>query len=131
MKKRSSVKIGLTELMEKWRKRKRGHFAVYTREGERFVLPLEYLNHPIFQVLLEMAEEEFGTTVCGPLRVPCEEVLLKHIVMLVKRNLSGHDDGDGDGDDDTEKAIVASMRTCKGASISSLLPLFRGHSLII
>ncbi|WOL10768.1 auxin-induced protein 15A [Canna indica] len=30
------------------------------RQGrkKKFVVPLEYLDHPIFQVLLEMAEEE-------------------------------------------------------------------------
>ncbi|CAE5958055.1 unnamed protein product [Arabidopsis arenosa] len=114
--------------MEKWRKCKKGHFAVYTREGRRFVLPLDYLKHPIFQVLLEMAEEEFGSTICGPLQVPCDGGLMDHILMLLRnRNLSDHDD---DGGDDGVKKMnqdVSPMSTsCKGASsVSYFFPLFR------
>jgi hypothetical protein len=115
--------------MEKWRKCKKGHFAVYTREGRRFVLPLDYLKHPIFQVLLEMAEEEFGSTICGPLQVPCDGGLMDHILMLLRnKSLSDHDD-DG-GDDGVKKTMnqdVSPMSTsCKGASsVSYFFPLFR------
>ncbi|KAF3596010.1 hypothetical protein DY000_02020143 [Brassica cretica] len=56
MKKGSCKSLKLTNMMEKWRCKK-GHFSVYNREGRGFVLPLDYLKHPIFQVLLEMAEE--------------------------------------------------------------------------
>ncbi|CAH8258328.1 unnamed protein product [Arabidopsis lyrata] len=115
MKKLYSKGIRLSELMEKWR-RKRGYFAVYTNEGKRFVLPLDYLNHRMLQVLLEMAEDEFGTTIDGPLKVPCDGSLLDHIIMLVRRSKS-HDY------DDVEKSSTSS--SCKGASISSL---FRGQS---
>ena len=65
---------------------KGGHFAVYTKEGKRFVVPLCYLNHPIFRVLLEMAEEEFGSTVHGPLKVPCEEELMNYILCFLRKN---------------------------------------------
>ncbi|CAH8252965.1 unnamed protein product [Arabidopsis lyrata] len=130
LKKRSCSRLRLTDLMEKWRKCKKGHFAVYTREGRRFVLPLDYLKHPIFQVLLEMAEEEFGSTICGPLQVPCDGGLMDHILMLLRnRNLSDHDD-DG-GDDGVKKKTmnqdVSPMSTsCKGASsVSYFFPLFR------
>ncbi|KAG7659738.1 putative small auxin-up RNA [Arabidopsis thaliana] len=116
MKKLYSKGIRLSELMEKWRRRKKGHFAVYTNEGKRFVLPLDYLNHPMLQVLLQMAEDEFGTTIDGPLKVPCDGSLMDHIIMLVRRSMS-HDY------DDVEKSSTSS--TCKGASISSL---FRGQS---
>ena len=63
MKKGSCKSLKLTNMMEKWRQCKKGHFSVYNREGRGFVLPLDYLKHPIFQVLLEMAEEEFGSTI--------------------------------------------------------------------
>lgn len=131
MTKRSCKRLRLTDLMEKWRKWKKGHFAVYTREGRRFVLPLDYLKHPIFQVLLEMAEEEFGSTICGPLQVPCDGGLMDHILMLLRnRNFSDHDD-DGDDDDVKKKNhVVSSMSTsCKGASsVSYFFPLCRCHA---
>lgn len=65
-------------------RRSKGHFVVYAMEGRRFVVPLRFLQHPIFQVLLEMAEEEFGAARDGPLRVPCEEKLMEHVVSLLK-----------------------------------------------
>uniref|UniRef100_A0A1J3JS47 Auxin-induced protein 6B n=1 Tax=Noccaea caerulescens TaxID=107243 RepID=A0A1J3JS47_NOCCA len=133
MKRASCKSLSLADLVEKWRKWKKGHFAVYTRDGRRFVLPLDYLKHPIFQVLLEMAEEEFGSTICGPLQVPCDGGLMDHILMLLrKRSLSGHGDGDDDDEDDDDDVKkknhdVSSMSmTCKGASsVSYFFPLFR------
>lgn len=82
--KRSSKKLSKT--LEKWRKRKKGCFTVYTKEAKRFVVPLCYLNHPIFQVLLETAEEEFGSNIPGPLRVPCEDELLDYILSIFGNN---------------------------------------------
>ncbi|ESQ34751.1 hypothetical protein EUTSA_v10009034mg [Eutrema salsugineum] len=125
----SCKSLRLTDLMEKWRKWKKGHFAVYTREGRRFVLPLDYLKHPIFQVLLEMAEEEFGSTICGPLQVPCDGGLMDHILMLLRRpSLSGHGDDDDDDVDIKKKNHDVSFMSmsCKGASsVSYFFPLFR------
>ncbi|KAL4201040.1 hypothetical protein AMTRI_Chr02g214170 [Amborella trichopoda] len=37
-----------------------GHFIIYTTDRSHFVIPLAYLNQPIFGELLFMAEEEFG-----------------------------------------------------------------------
>ncbi|XP_073112299.1 auxin-responsive protein SAUR36 [Elaeis guineensis] len=107
-------------IMSKWqrlaakggRKWSKGHFVVYAKGGKRYVVPLKYLDHPIFQVLLEMAEEEFGTTSHGPLRVPCEEELMEHIVFLLKTNPA----------EDVEKALV-SITSFRGPSFSSLFPL--------
>ncbi|KAF8113699.1 hypothetical protein N665_0046s0048 [Sinapis alba] len=131
MKRGSCKSLRLTDMMEKWRKWKKGHFAVYTRDGRRFVLPLDYLKHPIFQVLLEVAEEEFGSTICGPLQLPCDGGLMDHILMLLrKRSLSGHGNDENDDDDDNVKKknhVVSSMTmSCKGASsVSYIFPLFR------
>ncbi|KAI3855440.1 hypothetical protein MKX03_025398 [Papaver bracteatum] len=55
----------------------RGHFAVYVGEmdqNKRFVVPISYLKHPLFQDLLRKAEEEFGFDhPMGGLTIPCRE----------------------------------------------------------
>ncbi|MBA0614264.1 hypothetical protein Godav_014581 [Gossypium davidsonii] len=41
----------------------KGHFAVYVGDEEknrRLVVPISYLKHPLFQALLNQAEQEFG-----------------------------------------------------------------------
>ncbi|KAK8668509.1 hypothetical protein V6N13_105962 [Hibiscus sabdariffa] len=54
----------------------KGHFAVYVGEEEkkRFVVPISFLKHPLFQNLLSEAEEEFGFNhPMGALTIPCSE----------------------------------------------------------
>ncbi|KAG5247867.1 auxin-induced protein [Salix suchowensis] len=54
----------------------RGHIAVYAGEGyrKRFVIPIAFLNHPLFQELLNRAEEEFGFDhPMGGITIPCSE----------------------------------------------------------
>ncbi|KAF5185715.1 Auxin-responsive protein saur20 [Thalictrum thalictroides] len=54
----------------------KGHIAVYVgeRQKKRFVVPISYLNHPLFQDLLNQAEEEFGFShPMGGLTIPCDE----------------------------------------------------------
>ncbi|XP_022747935.1 auxin-induced protein 15A-like [Durio zibethinus] len=54
----------------------KGHIAVYVGEGnrKRFVIPISYLNHHLFQDLLNRAEEEFGFNYpMGGLTIPCSE----------------------------------------------------------
>ncbi|PIA46677.1 hypothetical protein AQUCO_01500309v1 [Aquilegia coerulea] len=54
----------------------KGHIAVYVGENEkrRFVVPISYLAHPLFQDLLNQAEEEFGYNhPMGGLTIPCDE----------------------------------------------------------
>ncbi|OMP05260.1 Auxin responsive SAUR protein [Corchorus olitorius] len=55
----------------------KGYFAVYVGEKQkRFVIPVSYLNNPLFQDLLSLAEEEFGYDhPNGGLRIPCAEDL--------------------------------------------------------
>ncbi|KAL7108736.1 hypothetical protein ACP275_06G131800 [Erythranthe tilingii] len=56
----------------------KGHFAVYVGESEkkRFVIPLSYLNDPLFQELLCQTGEEFGFHhPMGGLTIPCSEEL--------------------------------------------------------
>ncbi|KAG2318594.1 hypothetical protein Bca52824_011807 [Brassica carinata] len=56
----------------------KGHVAVYVGEEmenkKRFVVSISYLNHPLFQGLLNRAEEEFGFNhPVGGLTIPCRE----------------------------------------------------------
>lgn len=100
----------LGKMVEKWRNKNKGQFVVYTKDGKRFAVPLCYLNHPIFRVLLEMAEEEYGLTVHGPLQVPCEREFMEYILNLLKKHRPL----------EVEKALW-SVAACKEASVSSLL----------
>ncbi|XP_023554216.1 indole-3-acetic acid-induced protein ARG7-like [Cucurbita pepo subsp. pepo] len=54
----------------------KGYFTVYVGEGQKkhFVIPLSYLNQPLFQDLLSQAEEEFGYDhPMGGITIPCNE----------------------------------------------------------
>nr|XP_043607247.1 auxin-responsive protein SAUR22-like [Erigeron canadensis] len=54
----------------------KGHFAVYVGESQkkRFVVPLSYLDQPLFQDLLRRSEEEYGFNhPMGGLTIPCHE----------------------------------------------------------
>ncbi|KAK8318582.1 hypothetical protein V6Z12_A13G182300 [Gossypium hirsutum] len=54
----------------------KNQIAVYVGESnkKRFVIPIAYLNHPLFQDLLNKAEEEFGFNhPMGGLTIPCSE----------------------------------------------------------
>ncbi|XP_042002057.1 auxin-induced protein 15A-like [Salvia splendens] len=54
----------------------KGHVAVYVGDNgkKRFVIPVAYLNHSLFQELLFQAEEEFGFNhPMGGLTIPCSE----------------------------------------------------------
>ncbi|KAG4979447.1 hypothetical protein JHK84_033028 [Glycine max] len=53
----------------------KGYLAVYVGEKmKRFVIPISYLNQPLFQQLLSQAEEEFGYDhPMGGLTIPCSE----------------------------------------------------------
>ncbi|XP_047330118.1 auxin-induced protein X15-like [Impatiens glandulifera] len=60
----------------------KGHVAVYVGESERkrYVVPVSYLNHPLFQDLLSKAEEEFGFDhPMGGLTIPCREEYFIHM----------------------------------------------------
>nr|GMD07061.1 auxin-induced protein 15A-like [Ipomoea batatas]GMD09821.1 auxin-induced protein 15A-like [Ipomoea batatas] len=63
----------------------RGHLAVYVGEcpdeRHRFVVPISYLNHPLFHDLLSLAEEEYGFRhPTGGLTIPCTEAAFLNII---------------------------------------------------
>ncbi|KAK4740284.1 hypothetical protein R3W88_003981 [Solanum pinnatisectum] len=64
----------------------KGHFAVYVGETyRRFVVPISYLNHPLFQDLLHWAEEEFGYNhPMGGITIPCSEDYFISLISLLK-----------------------------------------------
>ncbi|KAF5202282.1 Auxin-responsive family protein, partial [Thalictrum thalictroides] len=41
-------------------------------ELQRFVVPVMYLNHPLFIQLLKEAEEEYGFDQKGTITIPCQ-----------------------------------------------------------
>ncbi|XP_020538771.1 auxin-responsive protein SAUR21 [Jatropha curcas] len=54
----------------------KGHIAIYVGEYQkkRFIVPISYINHPLFVDLLNRAEEEFGFNhPMGGLTIPCQE----------------------------------------------------------
>ncbi|CAI9786775.1 unnamed protein product [Fraxinus pennsylvanica] len=63
----------------------KGYLAVCVgKELKRFVIPMEYLGHQAFGVLLREAEEEFGFQQQGVLKIPCEVELFEKILKLVE-----------------------------------------------
>lgn len=58
-----------------------GCFTVYVGpEKERFVLKTKCVNHPLFKMLLEEAEMEYGYSANGPLSLPCDVDLFHKIL---------------------------------------------------
>ncbi|KAL7114499.1 hypothetical protein ACP275_04G124900 [Erythranthe tilingii] len=67
-----------------------GCFSVYVGpENQRFVIKAECANHPLFKMLLEDAESEYGFKVEGPLRIPCEVDLFCRILAEMDSNIYG------------------------------------------
>ncbi|MBA0563188.1 hypothetical protein Golob_008186 [Gossypium lobatum] len=65
-----------------------GCFTVYVgHQKQRFVIKTEYANHPLFKILLEEAESEYGFTSEGPLMLPCNVDLFCKVLLAM-------DDGD-------------------------------------
>ncbi|KAI5402352.1 hypothetical protein KIW84_050098, partial [Lathyrus oleraceus] len=58
----------------------KGYLAVYVGEqAKRFLIPVSFLNEPLFQELLSQAEEEFGYShPMGGLTIPCKEDIFLH-----------------------------------------------------
>ncbi|KVI04105.1 Auxin responsive SAUR protein [Cynara cardunculus var. scolymus] len=65
----------------------KGHLAVYVGEiqKKRFVVPITYLDQPLFQVLLRHSEEEYGFDhPMGGLTISCKEDEFVKIITLLK-----------------------------------------------
>ncbi|KAI3926466.1 hypothetical protein MKW92_052593 [Papaver armeniacum] len=65
----------------------KGYLAVYVGpELRRFIIPTTYLAHPLFKVLLEKVEEEFGFEHKGGLTIPCEIETFKYLLKCMETN---------------------------------------------
>jgi len=63
----------------------KGYLAVYVGpELRRFIIPTCYLSHPLFKVLLEKVEEEFGFDHSGGLTIPCEIETFKYLLKCME-----------------------------------------------
>ncbi|GFS33965.1 hypothetical protein Acr_00g0031490 [Actinidia rufa] len=59
-----------------------GCFSVYVGpQKQRFVIKTEYANHPLFKMLLEEAELEYGYNSAGPLVLPCKVDFFCEVLM--------------------------------------------------
>lgn len=67
-----------------------GCFSVYVGpQKQRFVVRAEFANHPLFRMLLEDAELEYGFESQGPIMLPCDVVLFYKV--LAEMEGSGED----------------------------------------
>ncbi|GER45509.1 SAUR-like auxin-responsive protein family [Striga asiatica] len=70
-----------------------GCFSVYVGpEKQRFVIKTEFVNHPLFRMLLEDAELEYGFANTGPLHLPCEVDLFVKVLAQMECEDDENDD---------------------------------------
>ncbi|XP_039032143.1 auxin-responsive protein SAUR40-like [Hibiscus syriacus] len=68
-----------------------GCFSVYVGpQRQRFMIKTQTVNHPLFKLLLEDAELEYGFSPEGPLLLPCNVDLFYRVLAEID------DNGDGD-----------------------------------
>lgn len=69
----------------------KGYLAVYVGpELRRFIIPTSYLSDPLFKVLLEKVEEEFGFDHSGGLTIPCEIETFKYLLNCMEYHQKHH-----------------------------------------
>lgn len=75
-----------------------GYFGVYVGpDRARFVIKTESVNHPLFRMLLEDAEKEYGFDFVGPLTLPCEVSVFRSIMGAL--NSTNYDDNSLNSED--------------------------------
>ncbi|XP_042476503.1 uncharacterized protein LOC122058099 [Macadamia integrifolia] len=84
----------------------KGYLAVYVGpELRRFIIPTTYLSLPMFKLLLEKAEEEFGFDHKGGLTIPCEIETFKFLLKFMENN---HKDQPDHSDDNAAEGNPSS-----------------------
>lgn len=66
---------------------KAGHMG---EEQQRFVVPVVYLNHPLFMHLLKEAEEEYGFDQKGTITIPCRVEEFRYVQGLIDKEHHQH-----------------------------------------
>ncbi|XP_057950772.1 auxin-responsive protein SAUR32 [Malania oleifera] len=64
----------------------KGCLAIMVGQGEeqqRFIIPVIYVNHPLFMQLLKEAEEEYGFDQKGPITIPCHVAEFQHVQGMI------------------------------------------------
>ncbi|XP_042480500.1 auxin-responsive protein SAUR32-like [Macadamia integrifolia] len=72
----------------------KGYLAIMVGQGEeqeRFVIPLIYINHPLFSQLLKEAEQEYGFNQEGNITIPCQVEEFRYVQGIIdKEKFSQH-----------------------------------------
>ncbi|OAY59563.1 hypothetical protein MANES_01G041200v8 [Manihot esculenta] len=71
----------------------KGCLAILVGQGEeqqRFVIPVIYINHPLFIQLLKEAEEEYGFDQKGPIIIPCHVQEFINIQGMIDKENTHH-----------------------------------------
>ncbi|XP_015572625.1 auxin-responsive protein SAUR32 [Ricinus communis] len=72
----------------------KGCLAILVGQGEeqqRFVIPVIYMNHPLFVELLKEAEEEYGFDQKGPITIPCHVEEFRNVQGMIDKENSHPD----------------------------------------
>lgn len=59
-------------------------------QQQRFVVPVNYFNHPLFIQLLKEAEEEYGFDQKGTITIPCHVEEFRNVQGMIDREKSLH-----------------------------------------
>ncbi|XP_031269160.1 auxin-responsive protein SAUR32-like [Pistacia vera] len=59
-------------------------------EQHKFVIPVMYINHPLFMQLLKEAEEEYGFDQKGPITIPCHVEEFRNVQGMIDKDKSIH-----------------------------------------
>ncbi|CAI9767743.1 unnamed protein product [Fraxinus pennsylvanica] len=71
----------------------KGYVAITVGQGEeqqRFIVPVIYINHPLFTELLNVAENEYGFDQKGPINIPCHVEEFRHVQYMIDKEKSHH-----------------------------------------
>lgn len=85
---RGYIQVGQDPFLEKPGDIPKGHMAVYVGQEDgdfqRILVPIMYINHPLFGDLLKESEKEFGYNHPGGLTIPCRVSEFERIQTRIK-----------------------------------------------
>ncbi|CAL5389238.1 unnamed protein product [Camellia sinensis] len=106
-----------------------GHFAVYVgEERRRFVVPIGFLSHPLFKMLLEKAYDEFGFEQRAGLVVPCSVAAFQEVKSWGRASgCSGGGEEEAKeltGDGMANQSLVVAGKRTVGTGVKDLLGFY-------